>query len=313
MLAAERPAVNRPVSLRRRVEFLAVAAVLGLFGRLPRSVALFLGQALTLALFRIPLKMRRIGLRNLAIAFPDASEAERKRILRASYRSLGRLLGEATQFHKFNRDNIGDIVRYDGLEHYTDAVKAGRGVIFLTGHIGAWELSAFAHGLFGHPLNVLVRPIDNEAVNELVERRRSASGNRIFSKSAGLKAFVSALRKGETVGILADVNVQRHQGIFCDFFGLPACSTPLVAALALRTGAAVVPGYLVWDAAERKHILKFDAPVEPPIAAEGEEAVAAATAAYQKALEAVIRRHPDQWLWIHRRWKTRPEGEGELY
>lgn len=313
MLAAERPAVNRPAHLRERFEHVLFLLVLRGFGILPRRVALGLGKLLTGVLFVLPLKLRRYGMKNLAIAFPEKSEAERAGILRASYRNLGRLLGEFTQFHKLTSENIRDLVRYEGLEHYLSAVEAGRGVIFLTGHIGAWELSAYAHALFGHPLNVLVRPIDNELVNAAVEGYRSASGNRIFGKSAGLKSFISALKKGETVGILADVNLQRHQGIFCDFFGVPACSTPLVAALALRTGAVVVPGYLVWNEAEGKHVLTFENPVEPPLPGTDEASVAAATAAYQKALESVIRRHPDQWLWIHRRWKTRPEGEPDLY
>jgi Kdo2-lipid IVA lauroyltransferase/acyltransferase len=313
MLAAERPAVNRPALLRDRFLYIPFLLVLHGFGLLPRGLALRLGKLLTALLFLLPLKIRRYGMKNLAIAFPEKSEAERSAILKQSYRSLGRLLGEFTQFHKLTPENISKLVRYDGLEHYLAAVEAGRGVIFLTGHIGAWELSAYAHALFGHPLNVLVRPIDNELVNAAVERYRSASGNRIFGKSAGLKSFIAALKKGETVGILADVNLQRHQGIFCDFFGLPACSTPLVAALALRTGAAVVPGYLVWNEAEGKHILTFEAPVDPPLPGTDDESAAAATAAYQNALESVIRRHPDQWLWIHRRWKTRPEGEPDLY
>jgi KDO2-lipid IV(A) lauroyltransferase len=313
MLAAERPAVNRPVLLRERIEHFLFLVILRGLGRLPRRLALTLGMWLTAFLYLLPLKLRRYGLKNLAIAFPEQSETEHSAILKQSYRNLGRLLGEFTQFHKLTPENISKFVRYDGLEHYLAAVEAGRGVIFLTGHIGAWELSAYAHALFGHPLNVLVRPIDNELVNLAVERYRAASGNRIFGKRDGLKAFISALKKGETVGILADVNLQRHQGIFCDFFGLPACSTPLVAALALRTGAAVVPGYLVWNEAEGKHILTFEPPVEPPLPGTDEASVAAATAAYQKALESIIRRHPDQWLWIHRRWKTRPEGEPNIY
>ncbi len=313
MLAVERPAVNRPALLRDRIAYLLFLAILHGFGCLPRGLAVTFGTWLTDLLYFFPFKFRRYGQINLAIAFPEKSEVERSSILRQSFRSLGRLLGEFTQFHKLNPENIGKIVRYDGLEHYLAAVEAGRGVIFLTGHIGAWELSAYAHALFGHPLNVLVRPIDNELVNAAVERYRSASGNRIFGKSAGLKSFIAALKKGETVGILADVNLQRHQGIFCDFFGLSACSTPLVAALALRTGAAVVPGYLVWNESEGKHVLTFEAPVRPPLPGTDDESVAAATAAYQNALESVIRRHPDQWLWIHRRWKTRPEGEPNLY
>jgi Kdo2-lipid IVA lauroyltransferase/acyltransferase len=311
-LRADESGVKGPTA-RARLEYWTAAAILKFLSLLPRPAAIWLGQCVAAALFFALPRLRRIGRRNLALAFPDKSPAERKRLLRASCANLGRMAGEFSQFKKMTRDEAKRLVSYNGLERYERAMKRGRGVIFLTGHIGVWELSAFAHALNGYPLNFMARPIDNPLVDALVNDYRLASGNRILGKTSGLRAAVSALRRGEAVGILADVNVQRRQGVFCDFFGVPACSTPLVAALALRTGAAVVPGYLTRNRRDGNYTLTFEPPVRFIRTGDMERDIEANVARCTKVIECVIRRHPDQWLWIHRRWKTRPEGAPEIY
>ncbi len=306
MLTTEAATVNPSPAIRARAEARLVAAILGGLGRLPRPWARRLGIGLAALLAAALPRLRRVGMENLARAFPELPRRARRRLLWGCVANLGRLLGEFAQLPKLHSGNIAELVEYEGFEHFEAARAQGRGVIFFTGHLGAWELSAYAHALYGHPLTILARPIDNPLVEALVARYRAGSGNRVLSKHRDLRALVSSLRRGETVGILADVHVQPRHGVFCQFFGRPACTSPLVARLARRTGAAVIPGYLVWDAARGRHRLIFEAAV--PLARTADESfdVKENTARLTRRWEAIVRRYPDQWLWIHRRWKSQP-------
>jgi len=186
-------------------------------------------------------------------------------------------------------------------------------VILLTGHIGAWELSVFAHSIYGHPMSFLARPVDNPLVERLAENYRTRYGNHGIDKKNSVRQVLKILKAGGVVGILADLNTTREEGVFCDFFGVQACTTAGVATLALRTEAVVLPGYLIWDNQAGIHRLHFEKPVETIATGNQREDVLTNTARYAKVLESIIRRHPDQWLWIHRRWRTRPVGQPELY
>lgn len=299
--------------LRTYIEFAVAWTVFRGFGLLPRVLALRAGQALgALARWVLP-HLRRHAQQNLRLAFPVLDEAARTQIERGTFRNLGRALGEVTQFPKLTRQNIESVVRYDGLENYHQAVAQGRGVILLTGHIGAWELSVYAHSIYGYPMSFLARRVDNPLVERLAETNRARFGNRSIDKKGSLREVLKTLKAGGVVGILADLNSAREEGVFVDFFGLPACTTAGVATLALRTGAVVLPGYLLWDEQQAIHRLCFEPPLETITTGNQKEDIIANTARYTQVLEAVIRRHPDQWLWIHRRWRTRPEGEKEVY
>jgi KDO2-lipid IV(A) lauroyltransferase len=280
---------------------------------LPRAFALKVGQAVGALAYLVLPHLRRNAETNLRLALPTLDEQNRKAIKRGVFRNLGRLLGEVSQFPKLNRANIEQVVVYEGLQNYLDAVAQGRGVILLTGHLGAWELSVYAHSIYGHPMAFLKRSVDNPLVEPLAESRRARFGNRSIDKKGSVREVLKTLKAGGVVGILADLNATREEGVFCDFFGVPACTTAGVATLALRTGAVVLPGYLLWDEKARLHRLHFDKPIETTNTGNQKEDVQINTARYTKALEEVIRRYPDQWLWIHRRWRTRPEGEPELY
>ncbi|MGQ9897783.1 MAG: lysophospholipid acyltransferase family protein [Acidobacteriota bacterium] len=307
MVTTECAPVNPPPTRRQRAEAALVAALLWGLGGLPRRWAIRLSVLLAKLLACMLPRFWWVGAENLAWAFPELSEHERRQLLWGCITNLGRLLGEFSQFPKLHRGNIGQLVEYEGFEHFTAARAQGRGVIFFTGHLGAWELSAYAHALYGHPLSILVRPIDNPLVNDLVTRWRTAGGNRILSKHRDLRGLVSCLRRGETVGILADVHVQPQHGIFCPFFGRPACTSPLVARLARRTGAAVLPGYLVWDARRARHRLVFEPPVSLVWTVDEAFDIRENTLRLTSCWEAIVRRYPDQWLWIHRRWKSQPQ------
>ncbi len=302
----DRVPVNLWCTLRQRAEAALVAVILWSLACLPRRWAILCSILLTKCLAYCLPRLRRIGAENLALAFPTLPQHERQRLLWGCITNLGRLLGEFSQFPKLHSGNISQLVEYEGFEHFAAAQAQGRGVIFFTGHLGAWELSAYAHALYGYPLNILVRPIDNPFVDRMIARWRTASGNRLFSKHRDLRSLVASLRRGETVGILADVHVQPQHGMFCPFFGRPACTSPLVARLARRTGAVVIPGYLVWDGQRRRHRLVFEPPV--PLVRTADEGfdIRENTLRLTRCWEAIVRRYPDQWLWIHQRWKSQP-------
>jgi KDO2-lipid IV(A) lauroyltransferase len=247
------------------------------------------------------------------MAMPHLAVVERDAILKAVVDNLGQLLGEFSQFPKITRESVEKIVIYDGFENYQRAKAAGRGVLLLTGHFGAWELCAFAQGIYGHPLSFLVRPLDNPLLDHLILRYREMSGNRIIDKNRAVKPVLQSLKSGGDVGLLIDVNTFSDQGVFCDFFGIQACSTTGLAVFALRSDAPVVPGFLIWDEQLKRHRLRFEPEVPLIRTGDFKEEVRLNTARFTKVIEEMARRHPDQWLWIHKRWQTRPEGEPDLY
>ena len=287
--------------------YLIALIVLNSLALTPRPVsnsfARFYADVLDLALPRL----RRIAMRNLEMAFPDMPLAERRRIASGVFRSIARLLSAFAKFPQMHRGNIAQWIRYEGYEHFEAGLTRGKGVLFATAHLGNWELSAFAHAILSGPMHVVVRPLDNSRIDRIVERRRRLSGNRLIEKKDFARSILSALRRNEAVGILIDQNASADTGVFVDFFGIPACAGAGFAKLAAHSGAAVIPGFALWSGAEQKYILRF----YPQIEITGD--VARDTASLQKHLESVIREYPDQWLWIHRRWKTRPAGEKPLY
>ena len=299
--------------MRRKLEYAAAWPFIKILGILPRSLsrafAISIGQMVYLFHFRL----RQVGMRNLEMVFPEKSEAERARILRGVFTSLGRQLAELCQFPRYTPENIDDVVVYDGLENYERAYARGKGVLFLTGHFGGWELSAFAHSLHGHWLHVVMRPMDNSYLDRLLQQYRTMHGNKTVDKDDFVRGLLAAMKAGETVGILMDTNMTPPQGIFVDFFGIPACTASGLARIALRTDAAVVPGFTIWDPALRKYRLRFDPALELVRTGNLEADIAANTQMFTKVIEEYVRKYPDQWLWVHRRWKTRPEGQPGLY
>jgi KDO2-lipid IV(A) lauroyltransferase len=244
---------------------------------------------------------------------PGLGPSARRAIVKRVFLNLGRLLGEFSQFPKITRQNIEELVEYDGFENYRRASEAGRGVLMLTGHFGAWELCAFAQGVYGYPLSFLVRPLDNPLLDRLISGYRELSGNRTINKNNAVKPVLEILRRGQDVGLLIDVNTLPDQGVFCDFFGIPACSTTGLAVFALRTDAPVVPGFLIWDERLRRHRLRFEPEIRLIRTGDFKEEVTLNTARFTREIEECARRYPDQWLWVHKRWHTRPAGEPNLY
>jgi KDO2-lipid IV(A) lauroyltransferase len=282
-------------------------AVVYTLERFPRPVAERLGGAYARLLDLVVPRLRQTAETNLSFAYPAKSAAWRRQTIDGVYASIGRLLVAMARFPEINAGNVAEWIRYEGFEHYERAKARGNGVLFATAHLGNWELSAYAHSLLTEPMNVVVRPLDNPLIDELVEARRAISGNKLLSKRDFARTILQALRGNEPVGILVDQNAAADNGVFVPFFGLPACTNLTFAKLAARSGAAVIPGFAVWSESERKYVLRFYPEIEMTGDAEQD------TARVQAAIEAAIRENPDQWLWIHRRWKTRPEGESSLY
>jgi len=273
----------------------------------PLPVAKRLAQVYARFLDRAVPRLRRVGRRNLAMAFPEKSEREHEAILDGTFRSIGRVLLAFARFPRINRATVGQWIRYEGYEHFEAVLKRGNGALFATAHLGTWELSAFSHAIMSAPMGVVVRPLDNPRLDAFVERRRGLSGNRLIGKRDFARPILQALRRNEAVGILVDQNVVPEAGAFVDFFGKLACSGTTFAKIAARSGAGVIPGFAFWSDEEQRHILHF----YPEVVMTGD--LTTDTAAIQKAVENAIREHPDQWLWIHRRWKTRPAGEPPIY
>jgi len=299
--------------MREKLEFWLVLAVARTLGWLPRGLARLVAGALAWSVYQLHGRLRRVGRRNLELALPDVSSEERDRILHRLFRSLGWQLVEFCRMARYTPENTRNWIRTEGLEHYLAAEARGKGVLIVTGHMGAWELSSVYHALMGHPMGMVIRRLDNRPLDEFVNGIRCLHGNRVLHKDDFARGLLTAMRKGETVGILMDTNMTPPQGVFVEFFGYEACTASGLARVALKTGAAVLPGFMLWEEAERRYVLHFGPQLAFERTSDGEADIVAATQQCTRVIESWIRRYPDQWLWIHRRWKTRPADEPGIY
>jgi KDO2-lipid IV(A) lauroyltransferase len=299
--------------MQEKLEYWLVLAVARTLGWLPRPLARLLVRLLTMLVYLMLGRLRRVGERNLERALPEVSPETRKLILRRVFRNLGWQLVEFCRMPRYTAANTRNWIRTDGLDHYLAAEARGKGVLVLTGHLGAWELSSFYHSLMGHPMGMVIRRLDNRLLDNYVNQVRCLHGNRVLHKDDFARGLLTSMRAGETVGILMDTNMTPPQGVFVPFFGIPACTASGLARVALKTGAAVLPGFLLWEESERRYVLHFGPQLHFTCSGDNEADIVAATAQCNEVLESWIRRYPDQWLWIHRRWKTRPPGEPGFY
>jgi KDO2-lipid IV(A) lauroyltransferase len=303
----------QPVTRRERLEDRALRLMVGAVGVLPRGLARAVGAGIGAVAWTLLGRLRRVGLRNLELAFPEKTAAERAAILRGVFRSLGWQMGEFCKMSGYTAAQASTFIRYEGLEHYLAARAKGKGVLVLTGHLGAWELSSFYHSLMGYPMSLVIRRLDNPLVDGFVNRIRCLHGNRVIHKDEFARGLLTSMHRGETVGILMDTNMTPPQGVFVPYFGVEACTASGLARVAVHSGAAVLPGFLLWEAAEKKYVLRFGEALELIRTGDAAQDIVANTALFAATTEAYVRRYPEQWLWVHRRWKTRPEGEERLY
>ncbi len=275
------------------------------FGHIPYRAAVFLGGALGTIAFRVLGKHREIAHKNLERALgPALSAKEKERIARGVFRHLAIMLFEFTRLPWLSRGRMEGLVKWSGLENMDRALARGRGVIILTAHFGNWELLGACLGLAGYRSEVVVRKLDNELFERFVTWVRTRSGNNMIYKKAAMRRLLKSLSANSAVTILIDQNAKRREGFFVDFFGLPACSNKGPALLALASGAPVVPVFIRRQGLG--HLIEVQQEVEVADTGDREKDAAVNTARFAKVVEEMVRRHPEEWFWVHNRWKTRP-------
>jgi len=306
------------------LEYIPARAIIGFFSILPRKAAVGLGILIAKSVYPFLGGLRRTGTRSLEIAFPEKSADEREQILKKSFQNLGRILGEMSQFPRATPEKLEQLIdiQFETEESINsperiafEADRAmGRGVILVGPHLGNWEIGVFAFSAFRHPVNYLARPLDNPRIEEMLVNLRTRFGNRPINKTNSVVKAIEILNtNGDHIGVMPDVNAHPKEGVFVPFFGVPACTTSGVAMLALRTNAIIVPMCCVWSEKEQKYKAIYGNRIDPIRTGDRHRDVVETTAAYTYELEKFIRAYPEQWLWIHKRWKTRPPGEKGLY
>lgn len=301
--------------LRIYLEYAPVKLVLMTLGRLPAPAAYRIGRSFGKIAYLLARDLRRTGEINLRLAFPEKSKEERVKLLRESFDNLGRELGLFSQMRTRSREELKQLIEPEGWENLEKS-KAERGnrLIFYTGHLGAWEMTSFGISLMGHPFTFLVRRIDNPMIEQLVDEVRTKFGNRTIDKLSAARSMLKLLRSGEhALGLLTDLNTLDDEAIFVDFFGVPAATTFVIAKLAVRTNTPLIAFFAPWSEEKGKYLLIAEPPIFPECTGDEEADVRRVTIEITRRVENQIRRFPGQWLWIHKRWKTRPPGEPPIY
>ena len=299
--------------LRARLEYAAIGALLAPLAAMERERAIRAGARLGALAMRLDRFDRPIAMRNLEIAFPALSRAGRLGILRATYENWGRTLAEWMHFSSLGPDNIERFATYRGMENWKrgEELSRGRGGLILTGHFGNWELMILAHSIYGHRVAIVHRPLRNPLIDAAVCSARNRFGNRVIPRKGAGREVLRMLRQNWIVGMPLDLDVRK--GVFVDFFSLKASTSDGLARLAIATGVPVVPVFAVRDGTSSRHFIECMEPIETIRNADREESVLLNTQRYTRTIEDMVRRYPDHWNWIHRRWKTRPPGEQRFY
>jgi KDO2-lipid IV(A) lauroyltransferase len=288
--------------MKHRVEYLTIRLLIAVIEVMPDSLVSAAGAVVGMMAYVADRNHRRIAMENVAAAFPARTPRAHKRIIRGAFRHFGRLLFELLKFSTLSPDAMLKRVEFEGEERVRAAYAQGKGVLFVTGHFGYWELQAMVHALRLPPMAVIARALDNPALNELLERMRTRTGNSVIYRRGTIRRAMRQLQSGEGVGVLIDQHILGHDAIYVDFFNRPAATTSAVAALALRTGASVVPLFALPLGGGRFRMI-YEHPVEPP-AATSEHPLREFTQRCTDVLEMYVRRNPELWLWMHRRWRT---------
>ncbi len=294
-------------------EYYAVRITLGTLGLFPLALSMKIGEAISILPYKLAKRLRFVGFRNLELALPELSRLEHERILRGAFKSLGRQAGLFSHLSSLSAQKVREIIDVEGIEHCQMEATGKNGTFIFTAHFGGWELSHLAMSVRGFPMNVVARRVDNPLLDDLVENMRTALGSRTIDKKASARTMFRLLERGEFIGILVDLNTQEHEGIFVDFFGIASSTTNGLAKLALRTGATVLPGFAVWQKDKKRYLLKICEPIEIPEGNNAEENIKVLTQAMTTKIEEFVRAYPDQWMWIHKRWNTRPPDAPNLY
>jgi Kdo2-lipid IVA lauroyltransferase/acyltransferase len=292
--------------VRFRLELALTRTVSACVRALPMPAVRACGGALGRAVFVVDGFHRRIALTNLAHAFPTRSASERRAIARAMFSHFGRLLLELIKFGSLSDQQMLARIESDGEERVQQAYQHGRGVLFFTGHFGYWEMQAIAQPLRVRPVSVLARPLDNPYLHDWLERIRTRTGNSVIYRQGAIRKVMRELAANRGVALLIDQHLHSADAVYVDFFDRPAATTSALAALALRTGAPVIPVFALPLPGGRYRFV-YERPVPPP-REDSPDAIREFTQRCTDVLEMYVRRDPALWLWMHRRWRDRDPG-----
>lgn len=298
-----------------RCEYVLLLGVFRLFQSLPFLLAFRLGEGLGSLLYYLNRPHRRVGLTNLALAFPHKSAAQHKQILHESWRNLGRLIAEFCHLSSLTPENIAERVSFADQEQWQHLVAEYQhtGALILTGHFGNWELLAHAHACYGFPVHIIHRRLRNPLIDDLIVRERQRIGNSVIRKTtAGLEVFRAIRKKGVVVAAV-DQNASGRMGVFVPFFSRLASTSSGLAGLALASNVPVIPAVLVRENGSWRHRIEIFPPVEPVRTGDQASDLEATTAKFTAVFQQLVEQYPDHWLWIHKRWKRRPAGEPPIY
>lgn len=302
-------------NLQTFLEYAAAKSVLSTLSRLPAPVAMGIGRAVGGIAYLLARDLRRTAATNLRLAFPEKTDKERAQLVRGCFDSLGRLMGFFSQMSSRSEAELKQLIDVQGWENLEAAKKEnGQKLLLYTGHLGAWELTSFGFSLLGHKFVFLVRRVDNPRIEQMVDRVRTRFGNETIDKLSAGREMLRILRHGKTsIGLLPDLNTLDDEAIFIDFFGVPAATTFLFAKFALRTNTPIIPVFSPWSEEKGKYLIIVEPPVSFERTDDEEENVRRLTIGLTQRIENQIRQYPSQWLWVHKRWKTRPPGEPTIY
>jgi len=298
-----------------RGEYVLFIGLFSFFRCLPFRLAFRVGETIGWLLYICDRSHRRVGMINLALAFPEKSEAERRRILRESLLNLGRLMAEFCHLYTLTKENIAEHVRLANPEYWRALSNKCKetGALVLTGHFGNWELSGYAHAYYGFPLHIVHRRLRNPLIDNVIVQVREQCGNKVIRKTtAGIEVF-RALKQKAFVVAAVDQNASGRMGVFVPFFSRLASTSSGLAGLALASGVPVIPAFLVREHGSWQHRLEVLPPVEPVRTGDQEADLRETTAKFTAVFQQIIEQYPDHWLWIHKRWKRRPDGEAAIY
>ncbi len=300
---------SEPVDL---LWYLAARGTLGPLSVLPVPAAVRICEGLGRLFYRRDARHRRIGMINLDLVFPEKSDEWRAEVLERSYAQIGAHVAAVSRLPGISARRIRRRVAYQeglGVENYRKAREEGHGVLFVTAHVSSWEMLPLAHAALEHPLSFVVRPLENRYLDRWLTRIRSRFGNRVIPKRGSLRETLRTLRRGEDVGLLIDQNVQEKDGVYAEFFGRRACTTASAALLAMKTGAPVVPGFILPGDSPGRYRIRFYPPLHAEVSGSRSDDVILNTTRFNSFIEAVIREYPHCWLWGHRRFRTQPDGK----
>lgn len=303
------------IDLQSRLEYAIFCVAFFCLATLPRPLALWLGAQLGSLLYCVAVPQRRIAMINLAMAFPERPPSEHRRILRASCRNLGRAVAEFCHLQALTLDTLPLYVAMADARAWERIFERpdDSGVVIVTGHFGNWELLSYLHGMLGQPITLVYKPMRNKLFDARLHEIRSQSGTCVVPKGSAARTAMRTLKQREVLVIPSDQNQRRSEGVFVEVFGRLACTNPGAARLAMRTGATIIPVFLVRQGESDVHRLEVLPDIELVDSGDRERDIVTNTQRCSDAISGMIRRYPEQWIWFHRRWRTRPEGESPIY